>query len=153
MRMSGWIVLLGLTQGLAGCAGAGTVSTVSAPSPIPQPAPVRLVVFTDGRTPFSTPDVRDVQDQIVRFNTEAEAIWTADDTRFPGYTVKGATISATGACDPCVFLVRFGTKDGERRAYLTFPDNEDHSNAVTILDVEVVNGRLVVTDTKTRVPS
>jgi hypothetical protein len=143
--MSSGIVLLVLAQGLAGCGGAGS-------SPSPVPPPIRLVVFTDGVSGLSTSDVRDVQDQIVRFNTAAEAIWTADDTRFPGYVVNGSIIRANVICASCVFLVRFGTKDGERRAYLTFPDNEDHTNAVTILDVEVVDGRLVITNTNVRVP-
>jgi hypothetical protein len=144
MRVPRAIVLLMLAQGLAGCGGAGS------PSPVPAPTPPRLVLFTDHISGLSTPDVRDVQDQIVRFNTAAEVIWTADDTRFPGYVVDGNSIKTTGTCASCTLLVRFGTKGGERRAYLTFPDNEDHSNAVTILDVEVADGRLVITNTSVR---
>ena len=145
MRLSGTILLLVLAQGLAGCSGAGS-------SPSAVPTPIQLVVFTDNVSRVSTSDVRDVHEQIVRFNTAAEVIWTADDTRFPGYAAEGTRIQATGMCGPCLLIVRFGTKDGERRAYLTFPDNEDHSNAVTILDVEVVSGRLVITNTNVRVP-
>ena len=41
--------------------------------------------------------------------------------------------------------VRFGTKDGERRAYLTA--DYGHENPGTLVDVEVVGGALVVART------
>lgn len=77
MRMSRGIVLLALAQGLTGCGGAGSSSAPSAPSsvpqPVPQPTPIQLAVFTDPASGFSTSDVRDVQEQIVRFNTRASS--------------------------------------------------------------------------------
>src|SRR5687767_8572261 len=80
------IILLVIASGLAGCSGAGYSSAPSAPSPVPQaaqpPIPISLVVFTDFATGFVTSDVRDAQEQIMRFNTAGELIWTADDTRF-----------------------------------------------------------------------
>jgi hypothetical protein len=130
------IVLLVLGQGLAGCGGFGFSS-----APSPQPTPIQLAVFTDPASGFSTSDVRDVQQQIVGFNTAAELIWTADGTRFPGYPVNGNFIRADK-----YFLVLFGTKDGERRAFLTQSDD------LTICDIEVVAGQLIITETSVPVP-
>jgi hypothetical protein len=49
-------------------------------------------------------------------------------------------------CGPyCAFVVRFGIKDGERRAYLTV--DYGHDNPGTLVDVEVTNDALVVTQT------
>ncbi len=81
MRISTGIVLVMLGQGMAGCAGSGSLPVPSAPSlvpqttPAPQPRPVELAVFTDSTTGFSTSDVYDVQEQIVRFNTADELIF------------------------------------------------------------------------------
>jgi hypothetical protein len=59
MRTAGTIVtLLVLVQGLAGC---GRLTTPSADRD-------RLTVFTDRASGFSTTDVRDADEQIVRFN-------------------------------------------------------------------------------------
>ena len=49
-------------------------------------------------------------------------------------------------CEGCAFEVRFGTRDGERRAYLTV--DYGHDNPGTVVDVEVVNGALVFTKTE-----
>ena len=46
----------------------------------------------------------------------------------------------------CAFEVRFGTKDGERRAFLTV--DYIHDNPGTLVDLEIVAGALVVTQTK-----
>ena len=124
MRMASAVVLVVLVQGLAGCAGRDTWSP-SGPSPAPDtaapPAPsstITLHVFTEAASGFSTSDVRDAQEQIVQFNTAGELIWGADGTRFAGYSVGGTFINADTLCK-CRFEVRFGTNDGERRAYLT----------------------------------
>ena len=50
----------------------------------------------------------------------------------------------------CAFEVRFGTKGGERRAYLTA--DYGHDNPGTLVDVEVSGGALVVTRTSVFVP-
>jgi len=147
------IVLVMLMQGLAGCSDSRTPTAPRDP-PGPPPAPT-LKVFTDSRG-FSTSDLRDVQDQIVRFNTANELIWAADDTRLQGFKVDrndfgtGAfyMVSIPGTTCPqgCSFEVRFGTKDGERRAYLTV--DYGHDNPGTVVDVEIVNGALVVTQSE-----
>jgi hypothetical protein len=119
---------------LAAISGCGDSLPPTAPNPTPPPpAPTlpsasTLKVFTDS-SGFSTSDLRDAQDQIVRFNTANELIWAADDTRIPGFKVMTLNF-ATGPCylasiprttcsTGCSFEVRFGAKDGERRAYLT----------------------------------
>ena len=147
------IVLVMLMQGLAGCSDSRTPTAPRDP-PGPPPAPT-LKVFTDSAG-FSTSDPRDVQDQIVRFNTANELIWAADDTRLQGFKVDrndfgtGAfyMVSIPGTTCPqgCSFEVRFGTKDGERRAYLTV--DYIHDNPGTLVDVDIVNGALVVTQSK-----
>ena len=54
-------------------------------------------------------------------------------------------------CPECwAFEVRFGTRDGERRAYLTV--DYHHDNPGTLVDVEVVGGALVVTKTEMFAP-
>lgn len=139
MKMSAGVVLLMLVQGLAGCAGSDSSPVPSAPSPVvpttptpaPQPRPVELAVFTDSRTGFSTSDVHDVQEQIVRFNTADELIWVANDTRFQEFIVEGNFIAYHHKADK-FFQVRFGTRDGERRAYLSWPDDR-----LTIVDLSV----------------
>jgi hypothetical protein len=146
------IVLLLLAHGVAGCGGSGFSSVPSAPSPVLQPAPIELVVFTDPASGFSTSDVRDVQEQIVRFNTAAELIWTIDGTRFPGHPVNGNLITYDRTRF-FYFQVRFGIKDGERRAYLSWYDDLNHYYPGTIVDIGVDgDGHVVVTETNVPVP-
>lgn len=152
------IVLLMLAVGLAGCGDSGP-STPSAPGPSSQPSPAStsapssaLTVFTDSATGFSTTDLRDVQEQIVQLSSAGELIWTADGTRLPGYRVTrptgdGKVLFIEGKICPesCAFEVRFGARGGERRAYLTV--DYVHWNPGTLVDVEVIGGALVVTET------
>ena len=136
---------------LAATSGCG--ESLPPPAPTPPSAPT-LKVFTDS-SGFSTSDLRDAQDQIVRFNTANEFIWAADDTRIPGFKVQTinfgtgpcylVSIPGTTCSQGCSFEVRFGTKDGERRAYLTV--DYIHDNPGTLVDVELVGGALVVTQT------
>jgi len=78
----------------------------------------------------------------VQLDTAGDLIWTADGTHLPGYQVRdGLYIPAESACH-CWFEVRFGTSDGERRAYLTA--DYGHDNPGTIVDLEVAGGVLVV---------
>ena len=89
-----------------------------------------------------TSDVRDSEEEIVRFDVANNAlIWASDGRSFSGYPVNGLFIRADR-----FFQVRFGTKDGERRAYFT------EAVATTICDVEIVNGQLVITPTSLTVP-
>ncbi len=75
--------------------------------------------------------------QIVRFDIANNSlIWAADSRSFSGYPVSGLFIRADR-----FFQVRFGTEDGERRAYFT------EAVATTICDVEIVGGQLVINPT------
>lgn len=152
-RTGSALLLLLLAQGLTGC---NDSRTPTAPLPIPEPPPPpTLKVFTES-SGFSTTDLRDAQDQIVQFNTANDLIWAADHTRLQGFKVDrhdfgtGAfyMISIPGTTCPqgCAFEVRFGTKDGERRAYLTV--DYIHDNPGTLVDIEVVGGALVLTQTR-----
>jgi hypothetical protein len=102
-------------------------------------------VFTDAATGFSTTDVRDAQDQVVQFTSDGVLVWTPGNIGLPGYPGQGLTVIADAVCR-CWFEVRFGTKDGERRAYLTA--DYGHDNPGSIVDLEVVGGALVVTRTQ-----
>lgn len=134
------VVLFVLAAAGAGC-GESPVTPSPPTPPAAQPAPV-LAVFTDPASGFTTSDVRDVQDQIVRFDTARNAlIWAADGSSFLGYPVSGNSIQAGH------FQVRFGTKNGERRAYLT------ETGPATICDVEVYGGLLLsILPTTVKVP-
>ena len=129
----------------------GARTQASSPSAPKAPS---LVVFTEPQSQprFSTTDLRDAQDQIVQFNVAGELIWTADGTRLSGYRVGqdgwgNLQYWIEGKICPqgCAFVVRFGTKDGERRAYLTV--DYGHDNPGTVVDVEVEGGALVVSQT------
>jgi hypothetical protein len=141
------VMLLILIVGLAGCGGSDSAPTApSSPTPPPPaPAPVQLAMFTDPSSSFSTSDVRDVQDvpeQIVRFDVASNSlIWKADGRTFPGYPVSGNFVASDKH-----FQIRFGTKDGERRAYFT------ETASATICDIEVTGGQLMISPTNVRVP-
>lgn len=151
------VLALVLAVGMVGCStyGASAPFTPFSPSRVPQsgalPTPT-LWVFRES-SGFSTTDLRDVQEQIVQFNTANELIWTADGTHLPGYRVESHNfgtrpvffISGAICAEGCAFEVRFGTRDGERRAYLTA--DYGHDNPGTLVDVEVAGGALVATRT------
>ena len=109
-------------------------------------------MFPDG-SGFSTPDARDSDDQIVQIASSGYLIWTSDGTRLPGYGVfthvgQGAPwsfIEGTLCAEGCSLEVRFGMKNGERRAYLTA--DYGHDNPGTMVDLELVNGALRVSRT------
>ena len=144
-----------LVAAIGALAGAGC--GIASPSPVPQagaPAAdgVVLAVLVDRTTGFSTSDVRDADEQILRFNSKGELIWVDGEIRFPGYIADDRVITADRVCDACYFFVRFGTRDGEPRAYLTWAGEDTDAHPATLLDVEVVAGRLVVESTALRVP-
>ena len=152
------VVLLVLAQALAGCDDQGATAGPAAPSPTTRP-PATLYSFVESSSGFSTTDVRDADDQIIQVTTANELIWTADGTRLTGYAVRTApgshgvvTYIEGNVCPPnsCVFEVRFGSGGGERRAYLTL--DYGHDNPGTLVDVEVVRNRLVVTATDVFAP-
>lgn len=118
----------------------GDGNTVNAPAFTYRAAP--LHVFAEAATGFATSDLRDAQDQIVRVDKDGFLIWTEDDTALKGFGVlNGIYISAGHVCE-CEFEVRFGSEQGERRAYLTA--DWGHDNPGTVVDLAVTGGRLVV---------
>ena len=147
MRTQGIVLIMAIATVQSACGGtAGTTS----PSPVPRAA--ALARFLDPDSDFATTDVRDAQDEIVQFNTAGELVWTADGSRFPGYIADGHVITANNICAGCYFFVRFGTQNGERRAYLTWPTPVTADRPATRLDVAVTGGVLVVHDTDVVVP-
>src|SRR5262245_55726 len=130
-------VMFVLTAAGAGCGG----SKPTTPStPTPQATPV-IAVFTDTATGFMTSDIRDAQNQIVRFDTANNAlIWAADGRSFPGYPISGNSIGSGS------FQVRFGSENGEPRAYFT------ETGPATVCDIEVIGGQLFITATNVKVP-
>ena len=145
------LLVVALAIAAAGCASPTAPSVV----PVPDPGPSRtdtLAVFTDRVTGFSTSDVRDADEQILRFNAKGELVWADGETTFPGYIADGQVITADRVCAACYFFVRFGTRNGVPRAYLTWAGDDTDAQPATLLDVEVVDGRLVVEATPARVP-
>ncbi len=103
----------------------------------------KFAVFDDPDTDFSTSDVRDVDEEIVRFDREMLAIvWAADETSFDAgmWDVNGNLLAGG------FFSVRFGTKDGQRRAYFT------ETATATICDIFVESGSLLIFPTSVPVP-
>ena len=139
-RVTRTVVLAALFAGTAGACGDSAPDGPSEP-----PQPVQLAVFADtaaGST-FSTSDVRDVQNQIVRIDlTSGSLIWVADGRMFAGYPVSGSYFLRADQA----FQVRFGLEAGERRAYFT------ETVKGTICDIGVVNGVLQIVSTDVPVP-
>src|SRR5262249_9310669 len=134
------IILLMLSEAVAGC-GSSSTTPATAPSS-PSPPQVQLAVFHAPSSTFATSDVRDVQGQIVRFDLATNSlIWAVDGRSFSGYAIDGNFIRSDHA-----FQVRFGTDEGERRAYFT------ETVKGTICDIEVTGGQLVLTSTNVMVP-
>src|SRR6187431_3173733 len=145
------ILLLALLPALTACGESSPVAP-SQPPPAQVPAAPTLVEFIDDATGFKTFDLRDAQNQIVQVSSNRELIWTADGTRLPGYRATSHAFNdgrryyfiEGKICEAgCAFEVRFGTEDGERRAYLTV--DYGHDNPGTVVDVEVIGGALQVT--------
>jgi hypothetical protein len=154
------ILLLALLPALTACGESSSPVVPSEPRPapapaVPAPAPATLAVFVDDTTGFQTSDLRDAQNQTIQFGSNQELIWTADGTRLPGYRVTSYRFFTDGRryyfidgkiCETsCQFEVRFGSENGERRAYLTV--DYGHDNPGTMADVEVLDGALQVTQT------
>ena len=147
MRIQAALVIV-IAQGLAGCDGSSSPPTApSSPSATPPAAP-GLVAFFDPASRFSTSDLRDAEEEIMQFSTAGELVFPATNTRLAGFRrLAGPEQGIEGdICGRlCAFVVRFGIKDGEQRAYLTI--DYGHDNPGTLVDVEVANGALVVTQT------
>jgi hypothetical protein len=74
------ILLLILIEGIAGCGSESAPTTPSTPTRSPQPGPVQLAMFSDPASSFTTSDVRDVQEQIVRFDVTSNSPICAADS-------------------------------------------------------------------------
>ena len=114
-----------------------------------------LKVFRETATGFATTDLRDSQEQIVQINAEGQLIFTPSGAAFPAHAVTQGSFGEILITPPqlscdCVLEVRFGTEDGERRAYLTA--EYGHHNPGTLVDIEVVNGLLTVGKTNVYPP-
>jgi len=84
----------------------------------------------------------------VQLNTANELIW-ADGTRIPGYYVWDNIISWDEGCRRCL-EVRFGSRNGEKRAYLTSVVVQEGTG--TLVDLAVVGGALVISSTNDSPP-
>jgi hypothetical protein len=147
MRTTGIVLFAAIAAVHVACGGGPAMTS---PSSVPRAA--ALARFLDPDSDFATTDVRDAQDEIVQFNTAGELVWPADGSRFPGYIADGRVVTANNTCAGCYFYVRFGTENGERRAYLTWSAAVTEDQPATLLDVAVVGGALVVQDTDVVVP-
>jgi hypothetical protein len=124
------------------------------PASPPQPAPTstQLVAFTDPVSGPTTPDLRDVDDQTVHINTADELIWAADGTRFAEFIAVGNFIAYHHKTD-VFFQIRFGTRDGQRRAYIGWPDHHLAGRTPTIADLWVdEGGGLRIAETDVAIP-
>lgn len=113
-------------------------SQLAAPAPTaPVPAGTALAVFTDGASGISTSDVYDSDNELIRFETNENALWwVSDNLLFDGWTVSGNFL------DPQrLYQVRFGTVGGARRAYFT------EAGRGTLCDLSVVNNVLQIAPT------
>ncbi len=102
-----------------------------------------LAKFADPDSGFETTDVRDVDGEIMQFDTETnELVWQLDGSRIANWQVQGTSLLPNGG----EFRVRFGTQDGERRAFFT------EVSPPTICDLVVTNGSLSIFPTNVQVP-
>ncbi len=133
-RYTPWI-LLTVAIGLLGCSDSLTTDSTALPPP---PAPGdTFAVFSDPNSDFQTTDVRDTDNEVVRFDTTENAlVWTPSDLLFDGWVVDGNFL------DPGrQYQVRFGTVNGETRAYFT------ETGRGTICELSVVNNELFIAPT------
>ena len=129
-RCTAWIFLIGFV----GCGDSGLTTDATPPPP---GAGDTFAVFMDPSSDFQTTDVRDADNEVVRFDTtETALVWTATDLLFDGWVVDGNFL---GAGRP--YQVRFGAVSGERRAYFT------ETVRGTICELSVVNNELFIAPT------
>ncbi len=129
MRFS--LVALVLFAALPGCGGDNT-----------GPSESDFAVFRDPTSSFSTTDVRDIDDQIVRFiPADGTMLWTPSNLLFDNWPVSGNFLGPDRA-----FEVRFGTVSGQRRAYFT------QVGPGTICNLEVTGNSLQLSPTNVLPP-
>jgi len=102
-----------------------------------------FAAFVDPDTGFTTTDVHDVDEEIVRFDTSSRSIVWAADGRFfqTGLWIVNGNLLAGGG-----FQVRFGTSRGVRRAYFT------ETAPATICQIQVFGDALSISATNVLVP-
>jgi len=149
MRIQAALIIV-IVQGLAGCERSYSPPTAPSSSPLASPTEVGLVTFRDAASAFETSDLRDSEDEIMQLSLAGELVFPATNTRLRGFRpvrdLEQGIVGIVNICGQgCAFVVRFGIKDGERRAYLTV--DYGHDNPGTLVDVEVANAALVVTQT------
>lgn len=111
-------------------------------SPTSPPMPtLTLASFMDPMG-GSTNQVRDSEGDIVSFTTDGRLVWLPTMATFNGFPVSGNFIGPTQG-----FEIRFGTENGQRRAYFT------ERGPGTICDIDIVNGMLNVSPTSLTVPN
>ena len=129
------VLLLMLIEGVAGCGGSDSAPPAPSPSPSPAPpppAPVQLAEFHDPDSTFSTPDVRDVQEQIVQFDVANNSlIW-----RPMGGVSRGIRSAATSWRKTNTFRSALGQRTASAAPYFT------ETASATICDIEVTGGQL-----------
>jgi hypothetical protein len=77
-----------------------------------------FVVFTEPGTGFMTTEVHDADREVVHFHAELAAMVSAlNGTSVDGWDANGTDLSWSRS--GISFRVRFGTEEGERRAYFT----------------------------------
>lgn len=82
-----------------------------------RPPSEELATFVDPDTGFSTQSVFDVDREVIHFHiTLGAMVWGADGAPVSGWTTSGTELRWNGGSG---FRVRFGTEEGERRAYFT----------------------------------
>jgi hypothetical protein len=124
-------VLLALSAIVLGCDGDET-----------GPSDSDFAVFRDAASSFATSDVRDIDDQIVKFiPSDKTMLWTPGNLLFDDWPVSGNFLGPDRA-----FEVRFGTASGQRRAYFT------QVGPGTICDIEVVGNTLQLSPTNVLPP-
>jgi hypothetical protein len=106
-------------------------------------------MFTDPYSGFSTTDLHDAHEQVIRFSVAGELIWLADGTRLPGFFPVASGSVTVPAC-ACSLVVRFGTRDGERRAYVTA--DYIHDNPGTLVSLSISGAALTITRTTVFAP-
>jgi hypothetical protein len=106
------------------------------------PSESDFAVFRDPASSFATTDVRDIDDEIVRFiPSDNTMLWTPTNLLFDNWPVSGNFLGPDRS-----FEVRFGTVSGQRRAYFT------QVGPGTICDLEVSGMTLQLSPTNVLPP-
>lgn len=101
-----------------------------------------FALFTDPMSTFSTTHVRDVDGETIRFRVSNQSIVYQDGTEYQAgsWPVSGNFVGGNS------FLIRFGTEEGERRAYFT------ETGPATICDFVVTPTTFSIFPTQVTVP-